>query len=253
MHLTTVILIFTSFLTNLVSAIPLTKRAPATVIESCSVPGTFALSFDDGPNAYTWELIKYLNQENIKATFFINGNNTVDVSTGSTNTPDGVKTYLDHIRLMHEHGHQVASHTNHHVHLDASSPETIRLEMNQVSDIIYSAIQLRPRYMRPPYGERNDNTLAVLGELKYQVITWDVDPNDYNQTIPYETKQSTVSTSLDQEQNTPPTSSHIILMHDIHQQTVQELTPFVIEKVRTKGYKFTTVAECLNDSNPYTT
>lgn len=75
MRLSTVFIAITGLLTTLVSSAPLIKRAPAPVHYNCTVPGTFALTFDDGPNIYTWELIKYLNSQKIKATFFINGNN----------------------------------------------------------------------------------------------------------------------------------------------------------------------------------
>ncbi|KAI9300580.1 hypothetical protein BJ944DRAFT_170602 [Cunninghamella echinulata] len=251
MRFTATFIALTGLLTSFVSSAPLFKRAPANVIETCSVPGTFALTYDDGPNQYTWELIKYLNQQNITATFFINGNNGIDVATGSTNTSDGIKTYMDHIRFMHQSGHQVASHTYSHAHLDSSSPQQIQNEMNQLNDIIFRAINLRPRYMRPPYGENNNATRNELGNLNYQVIIWDIDPKDF-EAISYQDKQATVTGVLAKEHSAPPTSSHIILMHDTHQQTVRELTPFVVREARAKGYRFTTVAGCLNDPNPYT-
>lgn len=75
MHINSLVLPFVASLIALASAAPLMRRAPATVHTKCTVPGTFALSFDDGPYNQTWDLIKTLNQENIKATFFINGNN----------------------------------------------------------------------------------------------------------------------------------------------------------------------------------
>lgn len=43
----------------------------------CNRPGVFALTFDDGPDKYSWGLAKTLQAEGIKATFFINGNNSV--------------------------------------------------------------------------------------------------------------------------------------------------------------------------------
>jgi hypothetical protein len=43
----------------------------------CNRPGVFALTFDDGPDKYSWGLAKTLQEQGIKATFFINGNNSV--------------------------------------------------------------------------------------------------------------------------------------------------------------------------------
>jgi peptidoglycan/xylan/chitin deacetylase (PgdA/CDA1 family) len=53
------------------------ERAPAIEYKTCNSPGVFALTFDDGPNQYSYELAKSLRQQGIKATFFINGNNAV--------------------------------------------------------------------------------------------------------------------------------------------------------------------------------
>lgn len=56
-------------------------QAPAsgtlTEYKNCDRPGVFALTYDDGPNQYSYELAKSLHQQGIKATFFTNGNNAV--------------------------------------------------------------------------------------------------------------------------------------------------------------------------------
>ena len=57
---------------------PLEKRAAsAKLIDTCTVPGTIALTFDDGPYEYTWALAESLKAEGVVATFFMNGNNWV--------------------------------------------------------------------------------------------------------------------------------------------------------------------------------
>lgn len=43
----------------------------------CNRPGVFALTFDDGPDKYSWGLAKTLRDQGIKATFFLNGDNSV--------------------------------------------------------------------------------------------------------------------------------------------------------------------------------
>lgn len=58
-------------------AMPLEPRATAKVYSKCSKPGTYALTFDDGPYEYTWKLADDLKAAGVKATFFINGNNWV--------------------------------------------------------------------------------------------------------------------------------------------------------------------------------
>src|ERR1700761_597203 len=43
------------------------------------------------------------------------------------------------------------------------------------------------------------------------------------------------------------TSSFIVLSHDIHQQTVTDLVPYMISRVQALGYQFATAGECLGD------
>ena len=44
-------------------------------IYHCSVPGTVAITYDDGPYSFTQEVIDQFNTYGYKATFFITGNN----------------------------------------------------------------------------------------------------------------------------------------------------------------------------------
>ncbi|KAF9965177.1 Carbohydrate esterase 4 protein [Mortierella alpina] len=57
----------------------LMKRANATIITECTVPNSFAVTFDDGPSLWTHELLDYLAIKNIKVTFFVNGINYVSI------------------------------------------------------------------------------------------------------------------------------------------------------------------------------
>lgn len=45
-----------------------------TMIQNCK-PGYVAITYDDGPNVYTSELVKLLDSKGVKATFFVNGDN----------------------------------------------------------------------------------------------------------------------------------------------------------------------------------
>lgn len=67
-------------LSGLVAAAPVITSTNSTLVtryDHCNRAGVFALTFDDGPSQYSYDLAKVLHQQGIKATFFINGNNTV--------------------------------------------------------------------------------------------------------------------------------------------------------------------------------
>ena len=80
-----------------VSAVPV-----GSIIRSCTVPGTIALTFDDGPYIYTSQVLDVLRNNNVHATFFVNGDNWQNILTDAS---QGL------IRRMNDEGHQIGSHT----------------------------------------------------------------------------------------------------------------------------------------------
>jgi peptidoglycan/xylan/chitin deacetylase (PgdA/CDA1 family) len=71
-----------------------------TVITSCTVAGTAALTFDDGPYIYTEQLLDILQSNGVHATFFQNGQNY-----------DNIYNYASTIQRIVDEGHQIGSHT----------------------------------------------------------------------------------------------------------------------------------------------
>lgn len=70
------------------------------VITHCAIPGTIALTFDDGPYIYTPQILDTLAQHDVRATFFLNGHNRGHIDT----SPEVVQRTL-------AEGHQLGSHT----------------------------------------------------------------------------------------------------------------------------------------------
>lgn len=208
---------------------------------SCNKPGMLAMTFDDGPYKYSWDLAKLLNKQDIKATFFINGKNWVDVESEKVQTSDGEKTYLEVIKHFKTMNHEIASHTYEHRELAGLSAKDIEYQMNTQSNIIKKAIGLRPAIMRPPAGNVDANTLKVLRKLGYHVVNWDIDTNDWrNHNLD---EEEAAYKTIDKD--TSKTLGHIALQHEVYDQTVNELTPWAIKYIKSKKYKFVTVSECI--------
>ncbi|KAG2180935.1 hypothetical protein INT43_008515 [Umbelopsis isabellina] len=228
----------TSF-TALVLAAPLTlvKRGVSGVQTQCK-KGYFALTFDDGPYKYTEELVDILNAKDVKATFFVNGNNFWDIDN-NTDAQNAIK------KAYHS-GHQIASHTWSHADLDSLSESGIQKEMEQLEDALMRVIGVKPAFMRPPYGNSNEKTTEVLNNLGYTVVTWNVDTKDY--------ETHNLSEEMDNYKKELPLSNSgdggIALEHDVYKQTVEELAASAIAFVEKQGYKFSTVADCF-DASPY--
>lgn len=66
-------------------------------VSACPAKLTFGLSFDDGPSPWTPQLLDYLDQQNLKATFFVVGSRAAE--------------YPEILRAEHMRGHQIAVHT----------------------------------------------------------------------------------------------------------------------------------------------
>ncbi|KAJ8660728.1 hypothetical protein O0I10_003371 [Lichtheimia ornata] len=227
-------------LASYVSAMPLAKRAPANVYSKCKESGTFALTFDDGPYKFTPQLLKLLDDNDVKATFFINGNNYANVETDEVNG----QSYEDILKQASDAGHQIGSHTYQHKNIKGLGRSQIEEQMNKNSDVIYNAIGKRPAFMRPPEGAYDDNALEVLGDLGYRgVIMWDIDSQDWATHNLVEEKKEY------NEVLKNGATGHISLQHEVYEQTVNELVPWVINELKGK-VKFVTVAECLG-MEPY--
>lgn len=80
-------------LPDIVATVNWQNAVPAVVVTDCTVPNTWALSYDDGPSAYTPQLLDYLKANNIKATFFVVGSR--------------VRTQAAVLQRAYAEGHQV--------------------------------------------------------------------------------------------------------------------------------------------------
>ncbi|ORX98793.1 glycoside hydrolase/deacetylase [Basidiobolus meristosporus CBS 931.73] len=211
------------------------KIEPGQVIETCSKAGTFAVTFDDGPSQYTGRLLDDLKARKVKVTFFI---------VGQMLENDQGRQFL---KRAYDEGHHIASHTYTHISLAKSTISAIRSEMQKTSDAIFKVIGKRPQYMRPPYGEYNAQSLALMKEMGYKVIYWNVDTLDWQTMNSQKTldvyKKTLAKANLKNDR-------FISLQHDIQPSTIQAAGG-ILDAVIKSGFKITTVADCLGDSGLY--
>ena len=86
--------------------------------------------------------------------------------------------------------------------------------------------------LRPPYGSHDSRVDNLIWKT---IIIWNVDSLDW--------KHRNVSKNLETIQNQVADGS-IILMHDIHQASVDTI-PQLIDKLRENWYEFLTVSDLL--------
>lgn len=178
-----------------------------------------ALTFDDGPNArYTPILLDGLKKRNIRASFFLIGEN--------------IEGNEDILLQMRKDGHLIGNHTWDHVQLDKIPAEKARLEIEKTNNRIYEASGIYPSYVRPPFG-------AWIKDMELSVtmlpVFWDVDTLDWQ------------SKNIDSILSIAQTQVHdgsIILMHDGYQTSVDAALK-IADLFTEKGYVFVTADQLL--------
>ncbi|KAL9709113.1 hypothetical protein Ac2012v2_007463 [Leucoagaricus gongylophorus] len=223
-------------LSVLTSAAPYQRQNATTgVVTSCIKPGTAALTFDDGPYNFSAEIVQLLDQHGVKGTFFYNGNNY-----GCIYDQENVERVQNALAS----GHQVASHTWTHPHLPQLSYDQVKMEMALSREALIKIAGVDVSFMRPPYGEYNDNVIQVAQELGETVVTWDFDSGD---SIGADVNKQL--NSYDSLVSKKP-SSIISLEHETIQTSAETVLPNVIQKLQAAGYQLVTVADCLG-AQPY--
>lgn len=195
--------------------------ADLTSVRTTPLPGTVALTFDDGPSpVYTPQVLEILKKENVKATFFVMG--------------WAVKKYPDLIKQMIAEGHSVASHTNSHSDLTKLSPQKLRYEITMPKAEIAKVIGKPPVCLRPPYGKGNKRIAAVIQEYNMIMVPMGFNSFDYENRGVAKLTDWVLS-------NAKP--GRVFLLHDgfkYRGQTVKAL-PGIIEGIKKKGLGFSTI------------
>lgn len=177
-----------------------------------------AITFDDGPGAYTGTLLDELAARDVKATFFVSGYRAAN--------------YPETLKRMVSEGHQLASHTQNHENLNTLSAAKIADEISRTQDYITAAGGDNPAYIRPPYGNANK---TVRAQAPSPLINWSVDPEDWKYHNADTVCKNILAGSYD---------GAIILVHDIYQTSVNGALA-AIDKLLEQGYEFVTVRDLL--------
>lgn len=175
-----------------------------------------ALTFDDGPSAYTDRLLRCLQKNDVKATFFLVGS-----SAGR---------YPDTIRKAYRMGCEIGNHTYSHPSLSSLSAQGIQDQVNSVNRLVREITGKNPTLLRPPYGDYNSNVCANAG---LPVILWSVDTRDW---------ATRNADSIVSHIQTHVSDGDIILMHDTYAQSV-DAAEMIIPWLKSKGYQMVTVSE----------
>lgn len=214
-----------------VCGVPDSIRNVGFQFNTCTENNTLAITFDDGPQEITETLLDNLKERNVKATFFMNGHAYQNHC---------IYDYAPIVQRAFKEGHQLASHTWSHPHLPLLSEEEIRYQIEFLEVAFKKIIGAIPTYFRPPFGERYGLVQNILREKGYKMIIWDLDTNDFKEDL-----QLATDLYNTQMAKLPEPNPHIILNHDRVVITSTTLAPFEVDDALKRGYKVTTVGDCI--------
>jgi peptidoglycan/xylan/chitin deacetylase (PgdA/CDA1 family) len=233
---------------------------------------TVVFTYDDGPDEHTLELARYLNEQGIRATFFVNGRRFCKTlgPDGSCLVPPDVRpcagyeqaavaspkyypeSMLDELLAL---GHRIGNHTQSHCYLtEQSSVERVGFEVKATQDILDRHICDGVYLFRAPYGAWNGGTASRINanmgvDKLIGPINWDVDGTDWD-CWQKGTSPEACANRYFNLVNGRDRQNGIFLMHDRPEFRVGYegpvlMTRILVPRLRAAGYRFGTLDEVL--------
>ncbi|HEY4602410.1 MAG TPA: delta-lactam-biosynthetic de-N-acetylase [Cerasibacillus sp.] len=185
------------------------------------------LTFDNGyEQGYTADILDVLKKEKVPATFFVTGHY--------------VKTASDLIKRMVKEGHIIGNHSYTHPDFTTMSKTEMAYELIKLDKAVNEITGTKQslKYLRPPRGTFDDNTLKWATELGYIHVFWSVAFRDWNLN---EQKGWRYAYDEVMKQIHP---GAIILLHAVSSDNATALSK-MIKELKKQGYTFKSLDDLL--------
>jgi peptidoglycan/xylan/chitin deacetylase (PgdA/CDA1 family) len=187
------------------------------------------LTFDDGPSIITGKVLDILKENDVKATFFIIGNQITD--------------FEDMIKRIHDDGHSIGLHTyTHKFKRIYSNRDTFIKEMQDCRSEINKLTGISPNIIRFPGGSSNRLTRTYLTKLhnyNFKIYDWNMTTSDG-----INSNTSPNRLYRDATEGNEKLSPIILLLHCdyMHKNSCKAL-PNIIKYYKEKGYEFKVISD----------
>lgn len=228
-----------------------------------------ALTFDDGPRPYVLfgskesnrgpGLVDILNQNGVKATFFVVGWRLTPKTWGEPRHEEDIGvTCLDAAERLIRQGHELEDHTYSHLELRSAEKKNgeqwVMGDVDRGAQAIKAVTGSQPRYVRPPDWIITSDARHDLEQRGYRVLTIssenpmalrDVNSLDYlcaGKAVGCP-KPSLTEAVLQQvaQREKKGTFTHILAFHELS--TTAAIMPRLITDLKARGYRFVTLTE----------
>lgn len=179
-------------------------------------PGKVCLTFDDGPFPSTtpW-LLEFLAKENIKAVFFLLGQQ--------------MDKHPELLQQITKAGHQIGNHGWSH---NKSLTENVVEMVNEINrtDVLYPSL-----HFRPPYGKLKSRVAKSIRKT-HSIVMWSWMSYDYDKTV----RLGEIYKSAERDVK----DGSILVWHENEKSTerLKIILPKVVRMLRSKGYDFTLIS-----------
>lgn len=171
------------------------------------------------------QILEVLKNNNTKITFFMVG--------------DWIDKFPDAAKKMHEAGHEIASHSNTHPHVNNLSYEQNVKEIREANEKIKNVTGKENNIYRAPYGEYNNTVVKAVQDEKNYCIQWNLDTLDYT--------GLTGDQMWDRLKNKIK-EGDIILSHNGTKHTAESLD-MLIKNIKAKGLEVVTISDLIYKEN----
>lgn len=171
------------------------------------------------------KILETLDKCNVKVTFFMVG--------------DWVRKYPEAVKKINEKGHEIANHSDKHLHVNNLSYEQNVEEIVNCTKEIKKITQKEVKLYRAPYGEYNDTVIKAANDNGYKTIQWSIDSLDY---------QGLDANQMWDRINKDLKSGAIILMHNGTDNTANSLEK-IITNIQKKGYNIVKISDLIYNEN----
>lgn len=171
------------------------------------------------------KILEVLKQNNTKITFFMVG--------------DWIDKFPEAVKKIYDAGHEVASHSNTHPHVNNLSYEENIEEIEKSNDKIEKITGQRTKIYRAPYGEYNNTVIKAAQDKGYYTIQWSLDTLDYTG-ITGDEMWDRIKDKIK--------AGDIILSHNGTKHTADSLDK-LIKNIKQKGFEVVKVSDLIYTQN----
>ena len=171
------------------------------------------------------QILEVLKQNDTKITFFMVGN--------------WIDKFPEAVKKIYEAGHEIASHSNTHPHVNNLSYEENIEEIEKSNDKIEKITGQRTKIYRAPYGEYNNTVIKAAQDKGYYTIQWSLDTLDYTG-LTGDERWNRIQDKVK--------AGDIILSHNGTKYTADSLD-MLIKNIKQKGFEVVRVSDLIYTEN----